>query len=358
MGVNRASAALLILAPMILGPGVLAASVSAGIRSSEDVQVVVDMDAASPGIQGHVVVPPGTSVVEDVGVYVFDPSGKRQLWGIGYIGGLDRGIAFGHVPSNQNHGFVVSLVPSGGVPINTGNTTQELLSPAQYPGFPGPEVQYLEWGAERPGRIWSQPDAPVFVVDIRLEGAEPGDVFDFYLLDMVTVWSGGGHGAFSTSQPINSLDTGGDAVLDGTQSAYGVDPDAGIPVPPAAYRVDYVDGGDGPATVRVSSVTAVEPPGGRVGGIRMHPVHPDPFTSTATVRFDIGEPSRVRLAVFDMAGRLVRVLVDESTPLEQGRHVSAWNGVDADGHATPAGIYVIRLEARGASATRRVVRLR
>ncbi|MHC4211665.1 MAG: dockerin type I domain-containing protein, partial [Planctomycetota bacterium] len=98
--------------------------------------------------------------------------------------------------------------------------------------------------------------APIFTVDITLQGAAAGDVFDLYLLDFITVWMRyfdmGDYGAFSTSE-LTSLDTGGDAVPDGTQSIYGVDYDTPVPVPPAKFLVDYIDGppGGGPATIRI-----------------------------------------------------------------------------------------------------------
>ena len=58
-------------------------------------------------------------------------------------------------------------------------------------------------------------------------------------------------GAFCTHGPL-SLDTGGDAVADGTQTLHGVDADVPVEVPPGAFYVDFVDGGmQGPATITV-----------------------------------------------------------------------------------------------------------
>jgi hypothetical protein len=101
----------------------------------------------------------------------------------------------------------------------------------------------------------ASPLQPVFRVDIQLSGAAAGDEFEFYLLDMVTVWRGGTGGAFSTGVGF-SLDTGGDCVPDRTRTATGIDPDVPAPVPPAAFQVDYIDGGTGPALVRVGGCYA------------------------------------------------------------------------------------------------------
>ncbi len=346
----------LLAAATLLAPTARSAPASG---SSDAVRVVVDMDAATPGIQRSVSIPANCSVVQGIAIHAYDPVGGRKLWGIGYLGGLDRGIAFGHVPSNQNRGEVVSLVPHAGTPINPGNTMSELLHPAQYPGFPGAEVQYLEWGAEQNGAIRSAPDAAVFTVDVNLAGAKPGDVFAFHLLDMVTVWSGGTYGAFSTQAPINSLDTGGDAVPDGTLTAYGVDPDTALDVPPAAFRVDYVDGPStgGPATIVVSPSLDVDPSGLAGQAFTLLAIEPNPAFGPATVRFELAGPGAVQLGVYDPAGRLVRELVRPSATLPSGPHAVAWDGRDERGRLAPAGVYFVKLGLGGRFEARPLVRL-
>ncbi|MEE9130057.1 MAG: hypothetical protein V3T84_08570 [Phycisphaerales bacterium] len=222
----------------------------------EFVQVIVDMDASRPGRQSSISVPVGTTIVRDVSVYVLDPRQQNAVWGIGFVGGIDRGIAFGHMPDEiGNQGTVAEMTGRVDTPVNPGNFAVLAHSPGLDPGFVGPEVQYIEAGAGRPAVIPADPPNPIFTVDIALEELSVGDVFDFYLLDFITVWSQQNSGAFCTLGP-NSLDSGGDAVLDGTQTIYGPDPDPAIPVPPAAFLVDYVDGpkGGGPATINVRAL--------------------------------------------------------------------------------------------------------
>ncbi|MHC4970543.1 MAG: dockerin type I domain-containing protein [Planctomycetota bacterium] len=220
------------------------------------VQVVLDMDAWAPGFQHTINVPEGTSLVQSVAVYILDPIQQRSVRGIGYFGGIDRGISLGHMPSGANQGSLAAMTPTLGSPINPGNVAYMSFPPGLDPGFIGPEVQYIEGGADEAAVIPAAPTAPIFTVDIMLEGTAVGDVFDLYLLDFITVWMRyfdmGNYGAFSTSE-LTSLDTGGDAVPDGTQSIYGVDYDTPVPVPPAKFLVDYIDGppGGGPATIRI-----------------------------------------------------------------------------------------------------------
>jgi hypothetical protein len=232
--------------------GVPAGHAAFGQCGETVVQVVLDLDAAIPGFQSSVTIPPGSAVVEGISVWVLDPLQSACVWGIGYVGGIDRGIALGHVPDESNGGSVVDLIPAPGAPVNPGNVGFAFGPPGLQRGFAGPEVQYVEAGARSAWTIPAIPEEPIFSVDVVLADPVAGDVFALHLLDMVVVWSKGIGGAFST-QGFLTLDTGGDAVPDLTQTLYGVDPDVPIPVPPAAYPVDYVDGppGGGPATIIV-----------------------------------------------------------------------------------------------------------
>jgi len=234
-------------------PRLLLAGAAASAVAQQYVIVTVDMDAAAPGIQSSVALREGAPTLGDVAVYVFDPSGEHSAQGIGYLGGIDRGIAFGHVRSNANEGAVTAMRHAAGTPMNPANTPWPFGEPGLDKGFDGAEIQYVEAGASEPAPIAQSPDAPIFTVDIDFDAVGACDVYAFHLLDFVVVWSSGTGGAFSSSG-LNWLDAGGDAVPDQTQTAYGLDPDAPLPSPPAPFLVDYVDGPaqGGPATVVVT----------------------------------------------------------------------------------------------------------
>ena len=85
-------------------------------------------------------------------------------------------------------------------------------------------------------------------------------------------------------------------------------------------------------------------------------VRPNPFTSLTTIAFAIAQRQRVSIAVFDVAGRRVRALVQE--PLEAGRYDLQWDGTDDHGRATGAGLYFCRMEAGTFRSTRRLVLVR
>jgi hypothetical protein len=84
-------------------------------------------------------------------------------------------------------------------------------------------------------------------------------------------------------------------------------------------------------------------------------IRPNPFVRTSLVEFSVARPGSVRLSVYDIAGRLVRVLVDEE--LAPGEHVTSWDGTDAAGERVTGGVYFTRLEAPGATQTKKTVYL-
>ena len=84
--------------------------------------------------------------------------------------------------------------------------------------------------------------------------------------------------------------------------------------------------------------------------------HPNPFNPSTTISFSLRERGAVSLAVYDVAGRLVRVLIDGVK--EAGSHDVAWNGKDSAGRGVASGVYFYRLEAGEFIETRKMVLLR
>jgi hypothetical protein len=79
---------------------------------------------------------------------------------------------------------------------------------------------------------------------------------------------------------------------------------------------------------------------------------PNPFNPRTTIKYDLPATGAVRLTVFDVAGRLVRTLVDESMP--QGSHEAVWDGRDSSGREVGSGSYLARLEFGGKVETVRM----
>jgi len=78
---------------------------------------------------------------------------------------------------------------------------------------------------------------------------------------------------------------------------------------------------------------------------RLLPNVPNPFNPRTDIRFELARPQLARVAVYDVTGRLVKVLVDRH--LEAGPHVRTWHGRDSRGRQVPSGTYYVRLVADG-----------
>ncbi|MGD9402068.1 MAG: C25 family cysteine peptidase [bacterium] len=76
---------------------------------------------------------------------------------------------------------------------------------------------------------------------------------------------------------------------------------------------------------------------------------PNPFSGATAISFGIPRDGRVRLAMYDVSGREVDVLVDQAFPA--GYHSVTWQ----DGGATGTGLYFIRLRFDSEEVTHKVV---
>lgn len=80
---------------------------------------------------------------------------------------------------------------------------------------------------------------------------------------------------------------------------------------------------------------------------------PNPGSSQTSIRFALRSPGQVQLALYDVAGRLVRELF--GGPLPAGDHSLTWDGRTADGHAAAPGVYFAHLSTPEGKGTARVV---
>jgi len=81
--------------------------------------------------------------------------------------------------------------------------------------------------------------------------------------------------------------------------------------------------------------------------------HPNPFSVSTRVLYQIAESGSVSLSVYDATGRLVRTLVDENLPA--GVYSATWNGRDSEGAPVPNGVYFYRLTSGGHNLTTKTV---
>ncbi|UCF04172.1 MAG: S8 family serine peptidase [bacterium] len=84
--------------------------------------------------------------------------------------------------------------------------------------------------------------------------------------------------------------------------------------------------------------------------------YPNPFNPVTRISFSIGSDCHVSLRIYDVAGRLVRTLVDERR--DAGNHVEIWHGRDGSGRNVASGIYFYSLAAGPFRETKKMVLLR
>lgn len=83
---------------------------------------------------------------------------------------------------------------------------------------------------------------------------------------------------------------------------------------------------------------------------------PNPFNPRTVIHFELAGPGRANLRVYDLAGRLVQILVDQD--LEAGRHLARWDGTDRTGRQVSSGNYLLRLESGGEVQSRTMTLVR
>jgi hypothetical protein len=84
--------------------------------------------------------------------------------------------------------------------------------------------------------------------------------------------------------------------------------------------------------------------------------HPNPFNPSTKIAYSIPADGHVELMVYDVAGRLVRTLVDE--PRRANRYTAVWDGKDNRGTAVASGVYFYRIQAGKYRATKKMVVLK
>ena len=104
-------------------------------------------------------------------------------------------------------------------------------------------------------------------------------------------------------------------------------------------------------TFMINRSAAAEPAPAALSQLKLQ-ASPNPFNPRTTIRFELPTAGHVKLAVYDLAGALVRTLLDGERPAGAGE--IAWDGCDANGRGMPSSTYFACLEAGGASRTARM----
>lgn len=267
------------------------------------------------------------------------------------------------------------------------------------PGFDGPNVNpgdilISDRGNLNADEIWSF--SPSVAEGELLVMPDPGDVDHFdlcaggydtvYVADALDgdiiyfLRDDGALGGFQLHPPLNSpYSVVYDSLMDvlfvadaGTKLIHRVNPHTGnwtrvadgfnafspccLEIDPAARRLYVADAGYSRVyEICLETVTAVDESAPRASSLALR-AYPNPFNPSVTLAYTLADPSKVRIGIYDAAGRLVRTLVDERR--EAGSHRAFWNGRDEAGRPAAAGVYFARIEALEKTEARKLVLVR
>jgi len=84
--------------------------------------------------------------------------------------------------------------------------------------------------------------------------------------------------------------------------------------------------------------------------------YPNPFNPQTTIAFSLSARGRISLAIYDVSGRIVRTLANETRAA--GAYELTWDGRDDRGQAVASGVYFYRLVAPEFTQTKKMVLLK
>ena len=84
--------------------------------------------------------------------------------------------------------------------------------------------------------------------------------------------------------------------------------------------------------------------------------YPNPFNPVTTLRYDLPEQSTVNIIIYDMLGRQVRTLLNQTQ--DAGFKSVIWDATNDYGKPVSAGVYFYRIQASSFSKVQKMVLLK
>jgi len=83
---------------------------------------------------------------------------------------------------------------------------------------------------------------------------------------------------------------------------------------------------------------------------------PNPFNPRVEIAYTLERTGQVDITIYDVRGRAVATLVDESRPA--GPNSVIWEGTDDRGGSVASGVYFVRFVAQGVTSQKRIALIR
>ncbi len=108
----------------------------------------------------------------------------------------------------------------------------------------------------------------------------------------------------------------------------------------------------------ITTASQVDVGEGHAGLLRFDllPASPNPFMKSTNISFVIPVAGKVKLAIYDISGRMIAKLIDGN--LAAGRYTVKWRGISSTGARVASGVYFVRLKSDAGEKTRKVVFVR
>lgn len=77
------------------------------------------------------------------------------------------------------------------------------------------------------------------------------------------------------------------------------------------------------------------------------------LNAATVIGYQLPERSHVKLQLYDLMGREVKLLVDQEH--EAGTYQARWDGRDGSGNPMPTGVYIYRIQVGGFTSSKRLL---
>ena len=84
--------------------------------------------------------------------------------------------------------------------------------------------------------------------------------------------------------------------------------------------------------------------------------YPNPFSNFTVIKYQLPQKERVKIQIFDITGRLIKILVNEIK--EQGYYSAVWHSENMHGKIVPPGIYFYVINAGKNRVLRKMIKLK
>ena len=89
---------------------------------------------------------------------------------------------------------------------------------------------------------------------------------------------------------------------------------------------------------------------------KLYPLYPNPFNSTLSILYDLPEETDVRITIYDLLGKKVKIL--EDVKKEAGQYHTVWDATDDQGKKVASGIYLCKINLENNTLVRKALLLK